>query len=113
MLLRMTAACGDLEELIGRLELFEGVSLDTLRAKVLVGEEVRLRRGEVLVHQGERSLGFDILLEGMVEFVSEAGGRRVHVITFEPPGFWGHEPLMADVRCPYRAWRSPSRGSTG
>ena len=57
-------------------------------------------RGEVLVRQGEASLGFDILLEGAVEFVSEAGGQRVHVISSEPPGFWGHEPLMADVPVP-------------
>ncbi len=85
---------------VARLPLFAGLSDDLLRSHVLVGEEVRLARGEVLVHQGEPSRGFDILLEGRVEFAGEAGGQRVHVITFEPPGFWGHEPLMADVPVP-------------
>jgi len=91
---------GDLRDRVRRLPLLADLSDELLRTHVLVGEEVRLARGEVLVHQGEASLGFDILLEGAMEFVSEAGGRRVHVISFEPPACWGHEPLMADVPVP-------------
>jgi len=85
---------------VAGLALFADLPEDSLRAHVLVGEELRLARGEVLVRQGEPSRGFDILLEGAVEFVTETRGRRVHVLTFEPPGFWGHEPLMAEVPVP-------------
>jgi signal transduction histidine kinase len=82
------------------LPLFANVSPRLLEEQVLVGHEVRLRRGEELVRQGEPSRGFDILIEGRVEFFSTTGGERVHVITFDAPAFWGHEPLMADVPVP-------------
>jgi signal transduction histidine kinase len=99
-LARVAADLQDVQDRVTRLQLFAGLSDDLLRTHVLVGEEVRLSRGEVLIRQGELSLGFDILLEGAMEFASQAGGQRVHVITVEPPGFWGHEPLMADVPVP-------------
>ena len=99
-LVGVAADLQDVQDRVTRLELFAGLSGELLRTHVLVGEEVRLSRGEVLIRQGERSLGFDILLEGAMEFASQAGGQRVHVITVEPPGFWGHEPLMADVPVP-------------
>jgi len=88
------------EQTVRRLPLFAHLGDEVLERHVLVGEELRLRRGDVLVEQGEPSLGFDLLLEGKVEFASESGGQRVHVITFTPPAFWGHEPLMADVPVP-------------
>jgi CRP-like cAMP-binding protein len=89
-----------LRDRITRLPLFDGVSDELLTRHVLVGEELRLTAGETLVEQGVRSLGFDILLDGAVEFAREVGGRRVHVLTFEPTSCWGHEPLMADVPVP-------------
>ncbi len=89
-----------LEAQIRTVPLFEGISEALLHDHVLQGEVVRLRRGEHLVEQGEFSKGLDVLLEGAVEFISVAGGRRVHVLSCVPPDVWGHEPLMADVPVP-------------
>jgi len=88
------------EQTVRALPLFANVSQRLLEEQVLVGDEVRLPRGDELVRQGEPSRGFDILIEGRVEFFSTTGGERVHVITFDAPAFWGHEPLMADVPVP-------------
>jgi hypothetical protein len=37
----------------------------------------------------------------------------VHVIAFEPPGFWGHEPLMADVPVPVSGLSFADSRTTG
>jgi signal transduction histidine kinase len=89
-----------IEQTVRALPLFANVSQGLLEDHVLVGHEVRLRRGAELVRQGEPSLGFDILIEGRVEFFNTSAGERIHVITFDAPAFWGHEPLMADVPVP-------------
>ncbi len=95
----MSATAG-LEAQLRPIPLFQGISDELLHAHVLTGGIVGLRVGEHLVEQGEPSKGLDVLLDGGVEFVSLAGGRRVHVLSFVPPAIWGHEPLMADVPVP-------------
>jgi signal transduction histidine kinase len=84
------------------------IPLDTLRAMPLFADlseertqwlcaslaEVRLRRGEVLVAEGEPSKGFFVLLEGEMLVSKRSSGHDMALGRHHPPSFFGEIQLL-------------------
>ncbi len=64
------------------------------------GRERRLAPGELLYSQGQRPVGFYLVLEGLLETTREVAGEQVLIMVHGPGGYVGASASLTDT--PYR-----------
>ena len=82
-----------------QIPLFAHLSQEQLGCN-LQGSEVWVQAGDKFVTEGDPLGDFYVLLAGKVEFTKKLGEQSVHVISFEPGAFFGHEPILLGIPVP-------------
>ena len=77
-------------------ELFDGLTTNELQAVAALCEERRLKRGDVLIQQGQPGLELYIVTEGFVEVVRQSNGGDQHVVVQLGPGQIVGEMALVD-----------------
>jgi CRP/FNR family cyclic AMP-dependent transcriptional regulator len=81
---------GDRQELLERVPLFAGISAAGLEELGAIADEMEVRAGTVLTHEGYREGFFFIVMEGTVRI--ERGGQTIN--TIGPGDFLGEIALL-------------------
>ena len=102
-----------------RLELFEGLTADQVRALLADGDEMEIVPGEVLFREGDPADDWWVLVDGSVDLVRRVGREDVVVAQMSVPGRWAGGMRAWDEsggylatgrgRVPGRMLRVPSR----
>ena len=102
-----------------RLELFEGLTADQVRALLADGDEMEIVPGEVLFREGDPADDWWVLVDGSVDLVRRVGREDVVVAQMSVPGRWAGGMRAWDEsggylatgrgRAPGRMLRVPSR----
>lgn len=88
-----------LREALRQVPLFAHLSQEQLGCN-LQGSEVWVQAGDKFVAEGDPLGDFYVLLAGKVEFTKKLGEQSVHVISFGPGAFFGHEPMLLGIPVP-------------
>lgn len=83
-------------EALKGVELFDGLTADELQAVAALCQERRLKRGDVLIQQGQAGLELYIVTEGFVEVVRQSDGEDQRVVVQLGPGQIVGEMALVD-----------------
>jgi thioredoxin reductase (NADPH) len=75
------------------IELFSKLTSQERQHFAMTAADVRVRAGDWLVYEGERS-GFFVLLEGRVQFTKDIHGQEYEIETYGPGEFFGEFPNL-------------------
>lgn len=94
------APADTLGDLLRELPYFKGLKGRSLRQLVVSGARRRLSTGDILVHQGERSDCFNIVLSGSIDAIHETDRVSRRLFSFRRGEFFGELPLLLEVPYP-------------
>jgi potassium efflux system protein len=94
------APADTLGDLLRELPYFKGLKGRSLRQLVVSGARRRLSKGDILVHQGERSDCFNIVLSGSIDAIHETDRVSQRLFSFRRGEFFGELPLLLEVPYP-------------
>lgn len=86
-------------ELLSRLDIFEGMSLQSLEALAATAREEKIGTGEILIREGDEADDFFVIRSGAMEVVSsgEKGTRPVQVTTLGSGDYAGEIGLIEKI----------------
>lgn len=87
----------DIKHLLHSVPLFAQLTDEQLYWLLEHGHEIRVQPSEVFVAEGTPPSSFFVLLEGNIEVKKKLGKQDVHILTFAPGAFLGHELLFLDT----------------
>ncbi len=89
-----------LSDLLRGLRYFKELKGRSLRQLIVSGARRHLSAGEVLVHQGEMSQSFNIVLTGCIDAIHETDRISQRLFSFQSGEFFGELPLLLEMPYP-------------
>lgn len=97
---RKPSQCLPLSEVLPALPHFQGLRGRPLRELIASGARTNLRTGDILVHQGEMSHNFNIVVSGCIDAIYETDRISRRLFSFRQGEFFGELPLLLDIPYP-------------
>lgn len=86
------------------LDLFQALPHERLEWMCDRAKEIILTKDQVLVHEGDQSIGFLILVQGEIGLTRRSDGLEIPVGQHKAPAYFGEVPILTEEPSPVTVW---------